>query len=171
MQSPVAQGPRGQSSSQLGLPVLPFPCRQLSPRIETEFSRLQLVECGLSKQYFCFPPLSPLPANSSHTSSAHGDAEQSGAYESRSSFPAPSSNRISICSQSEGHCPEPEASKHGRARPKQNPFSPSSAERLCRTPVPCAPPVCLWEILLCGFPPSPWWWIVSAKKRTDVLES
>ena len=35
--------------------------------------------------------------------------------------------------KSEGHCPEPEASKHGRARPKQNPFSPSSAERLCRT--------------------------------------
>lgn len=89
MQSPVAQGPRGQSSSQLGLPVQPFPCRQLSPRIETEFSRLQLVECGLSKQYFCFPPLSPLPTNSSHTSSAHGDAEQSGAYESHSFLPRP----------------------------------------------------------------------------------
>lgn len=54
------------------------------------FSQLQLVERRLSKQYFCFASLSPLPLNSSHTSSAHGDAEQSGTYESHSSSPPPS---------------------------------------------------------------------------------
>lgn len=90
------------------------------------FSQLQLVECRLSKQYFCFASPSPLPLNSSHTSSAHGHVEQSGAYESHSSSPHPLSNIFSICSQLERHCLEPEGNKHSSARciPNKNPFLP-----------------------------------------------